>query len=69
MTIPPNSQSGQRLRIKGKGLPNKQGSDGDLYTVIKIVIPTTSDESEDALWQQLGEASKFDPRAQWRNSQ
>ena len=69
MTIPPNSQSGQRLRIKGKGLPNKQGSDGDLYTLIKIVIPTTSDESEDALWQQLGEASKFDPRAQWRNSQ
>ncbi|MEW5560392.1 curved DNA-binding protein [Enterobacter asburiae] len=65
LTIPPGSQAGQRLRIKGKGLVNKQHT-GDLFAVIKIVMPPKGDEKTAALWQQLADAqSTFEPRQQW----
>lgn len=65
LSIPPNSQSGQRLRIKGKGLMNKLGERGDLYALFKIVIPAQADEQTRALWAQLAEQAAFDPRAEW----
>jgi curved DNA-binding protein len=68
LTIPANSQSGQRLRLKGKGLPKKQGENGDLYAVINIVVPPADDADSKTLWEKLGEETKFDPRAEWRNS-
>lgn len=62
LTIPANSQSGQRLRIKGRGLPMKTGS-GDLFAVLKIVMPPTTDEATQKIWQQLAEQQAgFDPR-------
>ncbi|EAV5160421.1 curved DNA-binding protein [Salmonella enterica] len=65
LTIPPGSQAGQRLRIKGKGLASKKHT-GDLYAVIKIVMPPKPDEKTAALWQQLADAqSSFAPRQQW----
>lgn len=61
----PGSQAGQRLRIKGKGLVSKKQT-GDLYVVLKIVMPPKPDERATALWQQLAEAqSGFDPRKDW----
>ena len=65
LSVPANSQSGQRLRIKGKGLVNKQGERGDLYALFKIVIPAQADEKTRALWAQLAEQAAFDPRAEW----
>lgn len=65
LSIPANSQSGQRLRIKGKGLMNKLGERGDLYALFKIVIPAQTDEPTRALWAQLAEQAAFDPRAEW----
>ena len=65
LSIPANSQSGQRLRIKGKGLMNKLGERGDLYALFKIVIPAQADEPTRALWAQLAEQTAFDPRAEW----
>lgn len=64
LTIRPDSQTGQRLRIKGKGLIGKQGS-GDLFAVLKVVMPGPSDEATRALWTQLASATGFDPRAEW----
>lgn len=65
LTIPPGCQAGQRLRIKGKGLVNKQHT-GDLFAVIKIVMPPKADEKTSALWQQIADAqTTFDPRQQW----
>ncbi|SUX37998.1 Curved DNA-binding protein [Cedecea davisae] len=65
MTIPPGSQAGQKLRIKGKGLVSKQHT-GDLFAVIKIVMPPKPDETTAALWQQLADAqSSFNPRKDW----
>lgn len=63
LTIPANSQGGQRLRVKGKGLPGKQIR-GDLYALLKIVLPTSNDNVREC-WQQLAEQAPFDPRAEW----
>ena len=54
-----------RLRVKGKGLVSKKQT-GDLYAVLKIVMPPKPDENTAALWQQLADAqSSFDPRKDW----
>ncbi|PJG61463.1 curved DNA-binding protein [Yersinia kristensenii] len=64
LTIPAGSQSGQRLRIKGKGLVSKKGT-GDLYAILKVVMPPKPDEKTRALWQQLSEQAAFNPRTGW----
>ena len=64
LSIPANSQSGQRLRIKGKGLMSKNGRN-DLFAVLKIVIPQTANEDVKKLWSQLADKASFDPRAEW----
>lgn len=38
LTIPPDTQAGDKLRVKGKGLKTKTGR-GDLLAVIKVVMP------------------------------
>ena len=72
LSVPANSQSGQRLRIKGKGLNNKNGV-GDLFAIIKVVMPPANiagqnHETIQQLWTQLAEQAAFDPRAQWSQS-
>lgn len=62
LTIPPGSQSGQKLRLKGKGMPAKKGGRGNLYAVLKIVVPKTLSEAERELMEKLREVSEFQPR-------
>jgi len=64
LSIKPNSQSGQRLRIKGKGLVGKHGS-GDLFAVLKVVMPEQNNDQMTRLWSELAEQANFDPRADW----
>lgn len=64
MTIAPNSQSGQRLRIKGKGLKTKTGF-GDMFALLKVVMPPSANDEVKALWQSLSAKADFDPRLQW----
>ena len=62
LKIPPVTSSGQRLRIKGHGVPGND-SPGDLYAEIQIILPATlSDEDRDAL-KQIDDQHSFDPRA------
>lgn len=65
LTIPANSQNGQRLRIKGKGLVSKLGGSGDLFAVLKVVMPSRHDTATQELWRQLAEHAGFDPRREW----
>ena len=46
LKIPPDSQSGRKLRLRGKGFPKKGGGRGDQYAKLKIIIPTKISESE-----------------------
>jgi curved DNA-binding protein len=56
--IPAGTQSGQKLRVRGRGL----GKDGDLLVVTKIVVPTKISDAEKKVWEQLKRESKFNPR-------
>jgi curved DNA-binding protein len=56
--IPAGTQSGQKLRVRGRGLPPS----GDLLVVTKIVVPAKISEAEKKLWEQLKRESKFNPR-------
>lgn len=62
LTIPPGAQSGQKLRLRDKGLPKRDKTHGDLIIQLKIVVPKTLDDDEKKLFEQLRDASKFKPR-------
>ena len=62
LKVAPESQSGQRLRAKGKGLSGKT-KQGDLYVVLKVVMPEKIDSASKKLWQELADASDYNPRA------
>ncbi len=65
LTIRPDSQSGQRLRVKGNGLLAKNGERGDLFAQLKVVMPSHSDDTTKELWKTLSEKAAFNPRSQW----
>jgi len=64
LSIAPDSQSGQRLRVKGHGLKTRTGR-GDLFAILKIVMPQKASESDKALWQTLSKKAAFNPRREW----
>ncbi|TNC09230.1 J domain-containing protein [Methylobacterium terricola] len=45
MKIPPMTSSGRVFRLRGKGLPKKDGTRGDLLATIAVVLPATADEA------------------------
>ncbi|MCD8339065.1 MAG: septum site-determining protein MinC, partial [Burkholderiales bacterium] len=61
--VKPGAKSGQKVRIPGKGFPNKKGAAGDFYLVINIVVPPDPTKEEKELYEKLAEVSKFNPRA------
>ncbi|WP_045219047.1 DnaJ C-terminal domain-containing protein [Desulfonatronum thioautotrophicum] len=61
MTIPAGTGSGQKLRLRGKGL-GKGADQGDQLIRVMIAVPKTLTEEERALWDQLAQASTFHPR-------
>lgn len=47
MKVPPGSGSGQKFRLRGKGISPESGDPGDLYAVVKVVTPEPSLLTED----------------------
>ncbi len=62
LKIPPNSKAGRKLRLKGRGIPNKPA--GDLYVVLQIVLPPADSEQAKALYHQMERELAFNPRAE-----
>ena len=56
--IPAGTASGQKLRVRGRGL----GKTGDLLVATKIVVPDKISSEARKLWEQLAHESKFNPR-------
>ena len=66
MTIPAGAQNGQRLRLKGQGLSKRRGGRGDEFVRLKIVTPKEATPEDRRLYEELRDASRFDPRANRR---
>ncbi|MBV8176256.1 MAG: J domain-containing protein, partial [Verrucomicrobia bacterium] len=61
--IPPGTNQGRQLRVRGRGLPiGSSGRHGDLYVVINIQVPQKPSDEERELWKQLSRVSPFNPR-------
>jgi len=57
MTLPGGVSSGQRMRLKGKGLPRRDGSRGDLYATLRIVLPSKMSPEQKQLFMRLRSVS------------
>ena len=62
MRIPPGSEAGRRLRLRGKGLSRRDGGSGDLYVKPVIVVPKSTTRREKELYEELAKLSSEDPR-------
>ncbi|WED43577.1 DnaJ C-terminal domain-containing protein [Legionella cardiaca] len=60
LKIPKLSQSGKKMRLKGRGLPGNPP--GDQYIILQIVIPEIENEQANKLYEQLADTIKFNPR-------
>jgi curved DNA-binding protein len=63
VNVPPGSQSGQKLRLTGLGLPGNPP--GDFFVVLKIVMPDNITPEAKTLYEQLAGESTFNPRTAW----
>ncbi|MGR9105801.1 MAG: DnaJ C-terminal domain-containing protein [Gammaproteobacteria bacterium] len=61
LKIPAGSQAGRKLRLKGRGIPAAEP--GDLFVVLKIVLPPADSEAVKAAYRNLEKARQFNPRA------
>ena len=61
LKIPAGSRSGSKLRLKGRGIPGNPP--GDIYVVLKIVLPEARDEKARELYEQMKQQLNFNPRA------
>jgi curved DNA-binding protein len=60
--IPPGTQNGHRLRLRGQGFKALKKERGDLIVHIHIEVPAEVTATEKKLWEDLQKASKFNPR-------
>ena len=61
--LKPGTQSGQKIRLKGKGLSGQKDTpDGDLYALVKIIVPENPTAPDLELFKKLSQTSHFNPR-------
>lgn len=60
--VPKNSNTGTTLRLKGKGVPKADGSAGDQYVHLKVVLPDEPDQGFIDFLREWSMASGFNPR-------
>lgn len=53
--IPPHTHSGHKLRLRGKGMPGKDGTKGDYYLRVIIDVPKDISPEEEDLYRKLSE--------------
>jgi molecular chaperone DnaJ len=66
LKIPPGTQSGQKLRLREKGVPSatKEGARGDEIVEVQITVPMPRDEKTKELLRELAKLNPEDPRAE-----
>jgi curved DNA-binding protein len=58
--VPPDSDTGRKLRLRGRGLPGKPAA-GDQIVEIEVRAPRAATDEQKALYRQMAEAFEFDP--------
>ena len=66
LKVPPGTQSGQKLRLREKGVPSatKEGIRGDEIVEVKVTVPMPRDEKTKELLRELAKLNPEDPRAE-----
>lgn len=64
LKIPPGTQSGQKLRLREKGVPSavKEGTRGDEIVEVKLVVPQVRDEKSKEILREFAKLNPQDPR-------
>ena len=60
--VPAGFQQGQKLRVRGKGLPAGAAKRGDLYVEASIQVPARISKEDELLWKQLATQATYNPR-------
>ena len=63
LTVPAGAQSGQKLRLRGRGMPGSPA--GDQFVVIKLVTPPAQTAAEREAYERMRREFTFNPRAAW----
>jgi curved DNA-binding protein len=63
LTVPAGAQSGQKLRLRGRGFPGAPG--GDQLVIIKLVTPAAQSTQAKEAYERMKREFNFDPRAGW----
>ena len=63
LTVPAGAQSGQKLRLRGRGFPGTPS--GDQIVSIKLVTPAAGSSQAKAAYERMKKEFNFDPRADW----
>jgi molecular chaperone DnaJ len=66
LKIPPGTQSGQKLRMRERGVENSQrpGVRGDQIVTVQVVVPQLGDERSREIMRELAKLNPQDPREQ-----
>lgn len=64
LKLAPNSQAGQKLRLKGRGMPGKTAT-GDQFAILQILTPPAKNDEQRAFYKKMAQVLPFNPRDQW----
>jgi curved DNA-binding protein len=60
VTVPAGSQTGRKLRLKGRGIPARPP--GDLYLILEVVLPPANNDKARKLYETMARDLAFNPR-------
>jgi curved DNA-binding protein len=60
LTIRPGAQTGQKLRLRGRGFPG-----GDQLVIVKLMTPAADTPEAKEAYERMRREFNFDPRAGW----
>ena len=61
LKLPPGSNNGKKLRLKGRGIPGKPA--GDLFVTVELTLPSANSERSKALYRKMQQDMDYNPRA------
>jgi curved DNA-binding protein len=62
LKVPAGAVGGQKLRLRGQGLPREDGGRGDLYAVLEVGVPYEVGTEEKKAWENLAKISRWRPK-------